>query len=153
MLHMRSFLPWLLLFTAAAFSAQPGGHAQYVGGTSEKFNSGDAGAIHTSNASVLVFSTKRASVGIPYDRVNLLEYGQNASRRIVLAAVISPMFLLSKSRRHFLTIGYEDDQGRQQALVFRVEKSDIRALLASLEARTGVRVQFQDTEARKAGKG
>ena len=63
------------------------------------------------------------------------------------------MFLLSKSRKHFLTIGYQDDKGKQQALVLRVDKSQVRAVLVSLEARTGLRVEFQDTEARKAGKG
>jgi hypothetical protein len=37
--------------------------------------------------------------------------------------------------------------------VFRVDKGDIRSVLASLEARTGRRVEYQDQEARKAGKG
>ena len=53
----------------------------------------------------------------------------------------------------FLTVGFSDEQGQQQAMVFRVEKGDVRALLASLEARTGLRVQFQDHEARKAAFG
>ena len=88
-----------------------------------------------------------------YDRVNLLEYGQKVDRRLLAAAVISPMFLLSKSRKHFLTIGYMDEDGRQQALVFRVDKGSIRSALVSLEARTGLKVQYQDEEARKAGKG
>jgi hypothetical protein len=38
-------------------------------------------------------------------------------------------------------------------MIFRVDKNDIRAALVSLEARTGQQVQFQDEEARKAGKG
>jgi hypothetical protein len=70
-----------------------------------------------------------------------------------MAIVVSPMFLLSKSRRHFLTVGYTDEQGNQQALIFRVDKGDIRSVLVSLEARTGRKVQYQDDEARKAGKG
>jgi hypothetical protein len=63
------------------------------------------------------------------------------------------VFLLAKTRKHFLTVGYTDDDGRQQALVFRVDKNGIRALLVGLEARTGLKVQYQDPEARKAGKG
>ena len=43
--------------------------------------------------------------------------------------------------------------GSHQALVFRVDKNDIRATLVSLEARTGVKIQYQDEEARKAGHG
>jgi hypothetical protein len=70
-----------------------------------------------------------------------------------MAVIVSPMFLLSKKRSHFLTLGYTDEEGRQQAMVFRVDKNDIRSVLVSLEARTGRKVQFQDEEARKAGKG
>ena len=38
-------------------------------------------------------------------------------------------------------------------MVLQVNKEEIRPLLVSLEARTGLRVEFQDEEARKAGKG
>jgi len=50
-------------------------------------------------------------------------------------------------------VGFQDDNGNQQAMVFRVDKNDIRTTLVSLEARTGERVQYQDDEARMAGKG
>jgi hypothetical protein len=61
--------------------------------------------------------------------------------------------LLSKARKHFVTLGYVDAEGKQQVLVFQVGKGDIRSVLAGLEARTGRRVEYQDDEARKAGKG
>lgn len=149
---MRPILISLLLFQAA-IAAEPGGRAEYVGGTVSRFSPGDEGRIHTLNETAMVFATRKATIGVPYERINLLEYGQNASRRVILAAVISPLFLLTKSRKHFLTIGYEDDRGKQQALVLRVDKSQVRAVLVSLEARTGLKVEFQDSEARKAGKG
>ena len=38
-------------------------------------------------------------------------------------------------------------------MVLRIDKGDIRMVLASLEARTGRRVEYQDDEARKSGKG
>jgi hypothetical protein len=85
--------------------------------------------------------------------VNLLEYGQSVSRRVALAVVVSPLFMLSKSRQHFLTIGFADADGKQQAMVFRVDKAKIRSILVALEARTGLKIQYQDDEARKAGKG
>ena len=90
---------------------------------------------------------------VPYRRVNTLEYGQNVSRRYAAAILISPMFLLSKSRKHFVTLGYVDEDGRQQVLVLRIDKGDIRSVLTGLEAKTGRRVEYQDGEARKAGKG
>jgi len=63
------------------------------------------------------------------------------------------MLLLSKEHKHFVTLGYVDAEGKQEVLVFRVDKGDIRSVLAGLEARTGRRVEYQDGEARKAGKG
>jgi hypothetical protein len=72
------------------------------------------------------------------------------SRRYVAAVLISPILLLSKSRKHFVTVGYLDSEENQQALVLRVDKGDIRSLLAALEARTGRRVEYQDEEARKS---
>ena len=62
---------------------------------------------------------------IPYDKVDSLEYGQNVSRRYVAAVLISPVFLLSKPRKHFVTVGYTDNEGRQQASVFRVSKGEL----------------------------
>ena len=50
-------------------------------------------------------------------------------------------------------MGYTDDDGKQQAMVFRMDKNGIRPMLVGLEARTGLKVQYQDPEARKAGKG
>jgi hypothetical protein len=100
-----------------------------------------------------VFRSKQTEIKIPYERINLLEYGQKVDRRYISATVISPLFLLAKKREHFLTIGFQDDDGHQEAMIFRVDKNDIRAALVSLEARTGQQVQFQDEEARKAGKG
>lgn len=70
-----------------------------------------------------------------------------------MAVVISPVFLLAKTRKHFLTVGYTDEDGKQQAMVFRLDKNGIRPMLVGLEARTGLKVQYQDPEARKAGKG
>jgi len=136
---------WILLLAQS--------RAEYVGGTASTLASGNSGSIDVSDQHYLAFYTKRGQVRVAYERVNLLEYGQKVDRRLLAAVVISPMFLLSKSRKHFLTIGYMDEEGKQQALVFRVDKGSIRSALVSLEARTGLKVQYQDEEARKAGKG
>jgi hypothetical protein len=141
-------LPLAFCITAAAQS-----HAEYAGGTSAQFGVGSGGSIEVNDDHFFAFYSKKAQVRVPYDHINLVEYGQQVSRRVALAIVISPLILLSKSRKHFLTVGYTDDAGRQQALVFRIDKGDIRATLVSLEARTGLKIQYQDDEARKAGKG
>ena len=147
---MQGFVCALL---AAVLTAQGGGRAEYVGGTRAELSSGAAGRVDLSDDSYFAFYGRKAAVRVAYAKVNLVEYGQKVDRRYAEAVIISPMFLLSKKRKHFLTVGYTDEDGRQQALIFRVDKNDIRALLVSLEARTGLKVQFQDEEARKAGKG
>ena len=146
---------YILLFfaIATAVSAANGSRVEYIGGTVPDFPSGTAGRLEATDPAALVFANKRHNLDVPYRQINLLEYGQKADRRILAAVLISPIFLLSKKRDHFLTIGYADPQGHQQALVLKVEKRDLRSILASLEARTGLRVTFQDNEARKAAWG
>jgi hypothetical protein len=128
-------------------------HAEYIGGTVPALASGAGGALELADERYLAFYSKGKQVRVAYQSINLLEYGQKVDRRLLMAVVISPVFLLAKTRKHFLTVGYADEDGKQQALVFRVDKNAIRPMLVSLEARTGLKVQYQDPEARKAGKG
>ena len=144
---------FIVLLTATLWAGALGGRAEYIGGTSASFAEKADGRLITADAATLRFVTKSKSVEIPYDRIHTLEYGQKVDRRYISAILISPLFLLAKSRKHFLTVGYNDSDGRGQALIFRVAKGDVRSLLVGLEARTGRKVSFQDDEARKAGKG
>ena len=146
----RSFLAFALLAGVPALAQS---RAEYVGGTAAKLPVGSAGSIQLDDERYFAFYSAKTHARVAYDRINLVEYGQQVDRRLAMAVVISPMFLLSKKRKHFLTVGYTDEDGKQQALVFRIDKGDIRATLVSLEARTGLKVQYQDEEARKAGKG
>ena len=138
---------------AAIVMAETGGKVEYIGGTLAQFHAGTGGRLQSGDAARLLFVNKIQSLDVPYPQINLLEYGQKADRRYLAAVLISPIFLLSKKRDHFLTIGYADAGGQQQAMVLKVEKRDLRGVLASLEARTGLRVTFQDNEARKAAWG
>jgi len=148
---------WLLgsglVLSLAVMAAEPGVRAQFVGGTVSSVRVKSTGRLDLTSADALLLHSGGTELRIAYQRINTLEYGQNVSRRYAAAILISPLLLLSKSRRHFLTIGYVDTEGQQQALVLRVEKGDIRSVLAGLEARTGRRIEFQDAEARKAAKG
>ena len=147
---------WLvsgLVLSLAATAAEPGVRAQIVGGTVPDLPAKSNARLDLSGAEALVLRCGKSELRIDYHRVNTLEYGQNVSRRYAAAILISPVLLLSKSRKHFVTLGYADAEGRQQAVVFRVDKGDIRPVLAGLEARTGRRFEYTDNEARKAGKG
>lgn len=149
---MRLILTILLVFAPLLQAGEPGSRVQYVGGTVAGDKKCDA-RLEVQAADTAVLHLKKDSIEIPYAEVTTLEYGLHVSRRYVEAALISPLFLLGKKQSHFLTIGYRDGSGHQQAVVLEVGKADIRSLLVSLEARTGRRIEFQDEEARKAGKG
>jgi hypothetical protein len=143
----------LACLALCAAGAGPGVKAELVGGTLSGIAVKSAARLDYSGAEDMVFYCSSGEIRVAFHKVNTLEYGQTVSRRYAAAVLISPLLLLSKARKHFVTVGYEDRAGRQQVVVFRVEKGDIRSVLAGLEARTGRRVEYQDDEARKAGKG
>jgi hypothetical protein len=149
---LRRLLGFVVALGAAG-AVQAQARVSYIGGTAPQIQTGAGGSIDLTDDLYLAFYSKKVQVRVAYDHVNLLEYGQTVNRRLLLAVALSPAFMLSKTRKHFLTIGYTDAQGKQQALVFEVDKRSVRAALASLEARTGRRIEFQDEEARKAGRG
>lgn len=130
-----------------------GGRAEYVGGTITQIPTGCQGTIQAIDEKFFVFYSGKASWRVPYDKINLVEYGEKVDRRYLAAVLVSPLFLLAKKRQHFLTVGYSDEEDHQQAMIFKINKDDIRSTLVSLEARTGRKVEFQDEDARKSGKG
>ena len=150
MLYLRASI---LLLAVCLLRADDGAGAKYVGGTVAAIPAEADGHIRTTDELFFEFRCSKRQINVPYNQINLVEYGQNVNRRVALAVAVSPLFMLSKSRQHFLTIGYSDKEGKQQAMVFRIAKSKIRSVLVALEARTGLKVQYQDDEARKAGKG
>ncbi len=146
----------LTIMVAACTLAQASDTAtriEYVGGTVAGISGHASGSIDVHDDASLLLRIKNKSISVAWRDVNNLEYGLHVNRRYLEAVLISPLFLVAKRRSHFLTIGYVDADGHQQAIVLEVGKGDIRQLLVSLEARSGRRVEFQDEEARKAGKG
>ena len=150
-------MKWMCVLAVAALplpalAEAPGFRAQFVGGTIPSATAKSKARLDLSSGEALALRWRENEFRIDYRRINTIEYGQNVSRRFAEAILISPILLLSKSRKHFITVGYLDEFGQQQALVLRVDKDDIRSVLAGLEARTGRRVEYQDAEARKAGR-
>ena len=143
----------LFVFSVATEAGLDSKKAKYVGGTVTAVKAETEGTPSTDDEKVFVFTYKDGKLSIPYARVNDLEYGQKAGRRLGLALTISPWLLLSKKRKHFLTIGYQDENDKQQAVVFELGKQIVRTTLASIEARTGKKIDYQDDEARKSSKG
>ena len=151
--HMKRAALALLALSLLLQASGSGSRVLYVGGTVAGVSEKSSGRIELSRNDSMTLNIRDRSIEVSYQNINTLEYGMRVSRRYMEAVLISPVFLVAKRRTHFLTIGYSDSDGKQQAMVLQVGKDEIRTLLVSLEARTGRRVEYQDEEARKAGKG
>jgi len=133
----------LLVALPSVAPAVKRGEAKYVGGTIATIREDAEGPINLTDLKRLTFLPKDSQVlEIPWDRVSQLEYGQKVTRR-------KKTVLLSKSRKHYVTITYQDQQKAEQAVVLEFDHDDIRMVLASLKARTLQTIVFQDEEARK----
>jgi len=150
---MKPCLVALLVFAPLLQAGDTDTRALYVGGTVPGVHNKSDVRVGVQQSDVLQIRTGKTSFEVPYKDVTTLEYGMRVSRRYMEAILISPLFLVAKKKSHYLTIGYTDKDGAAQAIVLQVGKDEIRPLLVSLEARTGRRIEFQDDDARKAGKG
>jgi hypothetical protein len=142
--------------------------AAYFGGTATTFQSAKdpvEGVLDTKNPDALVLTATDKpfagqSLRIPYKQIIDLEYGQKAGRRVGTAvattALLGPIGLVSlfsKKRKHFLTIGFKDEQNVDQVAIIELGKDIVRTTLPIVETRSGKKVEYQDDEARKASKG
>jgi len=168
---MRRIVATVLIVTILAPSvllAVDGDKAAYFGGTAAAFNGAKEpveGLLDTKNAEALSLTAedkpfRGETLRIPYKAIIDLEYGQKAGRRVgaavattVLLGPIGLLSLFSKKRKHFLTIGFKDDQGTDQVAVLELGKDLVRTTLPIIKTRSGKEITFQDDDARKEAGG
>ena len=136
-------------FVSIAAGAVRGDEAKYVGGSVTSIPQDTEGTLDLKNEKALVFSCKKGSVTIPYDSITTVEFGQKAGRRVGVAIMVTPFALLSKKRRHFLTLGYKDQNNQSQGIVLELAKGLPKMVITILEARSGVKCEYESEEARK----
>lgn len=152
------FITFIVLITFGAASltfAVDSKKAVYVGGTVTTIPEKAEGRLDTKNEEALIFTADKGKgeLRMPYTAITSLEYGQKAGRRVGAAIMVSPLLLFSKKRKHFLTVSYTDQSGKEQAAVLELGKDIIRTTLTIVETRSGKSIEYQDEEARKAGRG
>ena len=121
----------------------------YVGGTSTEIPDHTEGRFDLSSAKEATFNSKKGGFQLTYANITSLEYGQKAGRRLGVALVVNPLFLFSKKRKHYLTIGFTSADGQAQGVVLEVGKKHIREVITALETRSGKEVEYESEEARK----
>jgi hypothetical protein len=129
-----------------------GNKAAYVGGTVKTISPDAQGYLSLDDNRELVFSPKEGDpLKIPYKSITSMEFGQKVGRRVgttialgatTLGLAALPM-LFSKKKKHFLTIGYANAAGENEAIVLELAKDIVRSTLPILEARTGRQVEAE----------
>ncbi|MGA3177956.1 MAG: hypothetical protein ABSE19_11500 [Candidatus Acidiferrum sp.] len=100
----------------------------------------------------LVFDTERKTVdflqetgspalSIKYDAIKNMTYEKASKPRMAEAVLISPVFLLSNSKKHYLTLQYTNDAGDGQFAIIHLDKKNAREAVACAEAQTGKKVE------------
>lgn len=137
----RALLALVLL--AAPAARADSGDAKYVGGTVAGLREDSDGQLLTGDEERLVFvPEKGARVEVPWSAVSELEYGQKVGRKLT-------MLYMSKKRRHFLTVTWSDERGKEQAAIFELPGKSARTTLTVVETRAGRKCLYQDEEAQK----
>jgi hypothetical protein len=125
-MNMKRATLALLALSSLLQAGGNGSRVLYVGGTVAGVPTKSSGRIELDQPDSMTLVVHNQSIEVGYQNINTLEYGMRVSRRYMEAVLISPVFLVAKRRTHFLTIGYSDAEGRQQAVVLQVGKDEIR---------------------------
>ena len=82
-----------------------------------------------------------SSFTIGFDAVKTMLYEQSAKPRYAEAVLISPLFLLAHSKKHYLTIQYTTPNGAGQYVIVHLDKKNAQDAVAAAEAATGKKVE------------
>jgi hypothetical protein len=141
-----------LTIATSVFAGVPSNKAVYRGGTIAGLKQDVEAKPDYSNPNGFTF----AGAVIPYDKIQSIEYGQKAGRRIgaavATAIIVSPLglfMLMSKKRKHMVSVTWTGADGKGEAAVFEFGKGGVRQALKILEAKSGKQVEYESEDAKK----
>jgi preprotein translocase subunit SecG len=121
--------------------------AEYLQGTS-----GGQVKAGTTLKGTLVFDSEKKNVdflqesgspamSIKYDTIKNITYEKASKPRYAAAVLVSPLFLLSHGKKHYLTFQYNDGTGEGKYAIIHLDKKNAREAVACAEAQTGKKVE------------
>lgn len=137
----------ILLLAAQSFATSQYDHAEYFKATSSGQKKKEPSvkgklAFNAEKKTVdFVDGDSNPAFSIKYDAIKSMMYEQAAKPRYAEAVIISPLFLLSHTKKHYLTIQYTDETGAGQFVIVRLDKKNAREAVATAESETGKRVE------------
>jgi hypothetical protein len=89
----------------------------------------------------------REKTTVPYAEIKKAEYEHSRHHRIATALIISPLFLLSKAKKHWLALVCQpEEEGEEENLIFRLDKSNYSKILDAFENSSGIKVEMVPTK-------
>jgi len=78
---------------------------------------------------------------IPYGSIKSLLYERASKPRYAEGILLAWPLLLTKSKKHYLTIQFSDASGNGKYAILHLDKSNYQSILAEAEAQTGKKVE------------
>jgi hypothetical protein len=138
--------PSLTVFTTESFPAERFACAEYFAAPAgqKKVEAGVKGTlVFDPNTKKVEFLNPKAAPAftIDYDAIHAMQYERTVQPRYVAAVLISPVFVLTRSKKHYLTIEYNDQSGEAHSVIVRLNKKNARRAIATVTEQTSKSVE------------
>ncbi|HTB97012.1 MAG TPA: hypothetical protein VK716_08375 [Terracidiphilus sp.] len=140
-----------LVFPLAAFGGENGYKIGYDGGSIANAKAGTEMKLTIEGSNVRILQGKTEIAVIPAAAITEISYGQDVHRRVgaaiglaVFSLGLGALLALSKSKKHFIGLTWDDGSGKKGGCAFQADKNDYRGLLAGLEGITGKKAVDSD---------
>lgn len=139
-----------LVFPLSAIAGDNSYKIIYDGGSLPDAKAGTDMKLYIVGSNVRIMKDKTEVTLVPASAITEISYGQDVHRRVgtaigvaVFSLGIGALLALSKSKKHFVGITW-DDGGKKGGFAFQADKNDYRGLLAGLEGITGKKAVDSD---------
>jgi hypothetical protein len=134
-----------LLFSTACFAQEKIDHAEYmkpaaVGEKKGEVVKGDISFDGARKSIQFIDTHGTTDFMISYSSISSMLYEQTAKPRYAEGILIAWPLLLTKSKKHYLTIHYSDQGGTSQFVIIHLDKTNYQQALAIAETETGKKV-------------
>jgi len=141
-----------VLMSVAGLAADDGYKVDYDGGSVTGLKPGSDLKLYIDKSAVRLAKGKANAATIPADAITEISYGQDVHRRVgaaiglaVVSFGIGGLMALTKSKKHYIGITWDDGKGNKGGLAIQADKDDYRGLLAGLEGVSGKKAVNSDT--------
>jgi hypothetical protein len=137
----------LTVFAIESFAAERFACAEYFAATPAGQKKAEAGVkgtlVFDPNSKKVEFLNPKGApaFSINYDAIHAMQYERAGQPRYVAAVLISPVFLLARSKKHYLTIEYNDKSGEARSVIVRLNKKNAREAVRTATAQTSKSVE------------